>query len=153
MEGHLKMSAKERQRLNLFVRVKRGELQHNEAALLCETRVSLLAYQTLSKQGDRGLVHQRLGDHQIGAPPAEFRRRCWHNIRKDSVGPKLAAEKLALEGWVDQTPARLKRFQCSRTYRSTRRYFDAPLPLTPITDHSEVDRLTCRSHYFCVGSK
>jgi hypothetical protein len=45
MEGHLKMSAKERQRLNLFVRVKRGELQHNEAALLCETRVSLLAYQ------------------------------------------------------------------------------------------------------------
>ena len=36
MEGHLKMSAKERERLKIFERVKRGELQQKEAAALCK---------------------------------------------------------------------------------------------------------------------
>jgi hypothetical protein len=35
MEGHLLMSEKERERLKLFERVKRGELQQLEAAEVC----------------------------------------------------------------------------------------------------------------------
>lgn len=35
MEGHLWMSAKERERLKIFERVKRGELRKKDAAVLC----------------------------------------------------------------------------------------------------------------------
>lgn len=37
MEGLLVMSAKERGRLKIFLRAKRGELQQKEAAALCPT--------------------------------------------------------------------------------------------------------------------
>lgn len=43
MEGHLKLSAKDREHLKVFERVKRGELQQNEAVAGVSARVSLSA--------------------------------------------------------------------------------------------------------------
>jgi hypothetical protein len=59
MEELLRMSAKERERLKIFVRVKRGEMQQQEAAALCQLDYRYLRclYQRYCKQGDRGLVH------------------------------------------------------------------------------------------------
>ena len=39
MEGLLVMSAKERERLKIFLRVKRGELQQKEAVAMCQLEV------------------------------------------------------------------------------------------------------------------
>ena len=63
MEGHLKMCAKERERLKIFERVKRGELQQKEAAVLCQLEYCYLRrlYKRYCEQGDRGLVHQGRG--------------------------------------------------------------------------------------------
>ena len=60
MQGLLVMSAKERERLKIFERVKHGELQQKEAATLCQLEYRYLRrlYQRYCKHGDRGLVHQ-----------------------------------------------------------------------------------------------
>jgi hypothetical protein len=78
MEGLLVMSAKERERLKIFLRMKDGELQQQEAATLCRGRgrPSNRAYTTEFK----------------AAVPA----RCQE--RYSDFGPTLVAEKLALEG-------------------------------------------------------
>ena len=57
------MSAKERERLKIFLRVKRGELQQKEAAALCQLDYRYLRrlYQRYCQQGDRDLVHQGRG--------------------------------------------------------------------------------------------
>jgi transposase len=74
MEGHLKMSAKERERLKVFERVKRGELQQQEAAALCQLEYRYLRrlYKRYCEQGDRGLVHQGRGRPSTGAHPTEL---------------------------------------------------------------------------------
>ena len=63
MEGHLKMSLKERERLKLFARVKLGELQQKQAAEICglDYRQTRRLYQRYCEQGDRGLVHRGRG--------------------------------------------------------------------------------------------
>lgn len=73
MERLLVMSAKERERLKLFLRVKRGELQQKEAAALCQLEYRYLRrlYQRYCKQGDRGLVHQGRGRPSNRAYAAE----------------------------------------------------------------------------------
>jgi hypothetical protein len=63
MEGLLVMSAKERERLKIFLRMKHGELQQQEAATLCRLDYRYLRrlYQRYCKHGDRGLIHQGRG--------------------------------------------------------------------------------------------
>src|SRR5215211_7220007 len=104
MRGHLWMSATERERLKIFARVKRGELQQREAAALCQLEYRYLRrlYQRYCQQGDRGLVHQGRGRPSNRARPAEFRAAVLarYQERYPDFGPTLAAEKLALEGWV-----------------------------------------------------
>src|SRR5215211_4984920 len=104
MRGHLWMSATERERLKIFARVKRGELQQREAAALCQLEYRYLRrlYQRYCQQGDRGLVHQGRGRPSNQAHPAEFRAAVLarYQERYPDFGPTLAAEKLALEGWV-----------------------------------------------------
>jgi hypothetical protein len=56
MEVHLKMSAKEREQLKIFERVKRGELQQKEAASLCQ-----LEYRYLRRLYKR-YCEQEIGD-------------------------------------------------------------------------------------------
>src|SRR5215216_1379513 len=102
MEGHLKMSAKERERLKIFERVKRGELQQKEAAALCQLEYRYLRrlYKRYGEQGDRGLVHQGRGQPSNRAHPAVFKAAVLarYQERYPDFGPTLAAEKLALEG-------------------------------------------------------
>lgn len=98
------MSAKERERLKIFARVKRGELQQKEAAVLChlEYRYLRRLYQRYCEQGDRGLVHQGRGRPSNRAKTAEFKAAVLarYQERYPDFGPTLAAEKLALEGQV-----------------------------------------------------
>ncbi len=69
------MSAKERERLKIFARVKRGELQQKEAAALCQLEYRYLRrlYQRYCEQGDRGLVHQGRGRPSNRAKTVEFK--------------------------------------------------------------------------------
>src|ERR1051325_5627471 len=103
MEGLLVMSAKERERLKIFLRVKRGELQQKEAAALCglDYRHLRRLYQRYCKQGDRGLVHQGRGQPSNRARSAEFKSKVLarYQERYPDFGPTLAAEKLAADGY------------------------------------------------------
>ena len=98
------MSATERERLKIFARVKRGELQQKEAAALChlEYRYLRRLYQRYCQQGDRGLVHQGRGRPSNRARPAELKAAVLarYQERYPDFGPTLAAEKLALDGLV-----------------------------------------------------
>src|SRR5215216_2370579 len=102
MEGHLKMSAKERERLKIFERVKRGELQQKEAAALCQLEYRYLRrlYKRYGEQGDRGLVHQGRGQPSNRAHPAVFKAAVLarYQERYPDFGPTLAAEKQTLDG-------------------------------------------------------
>jgi hypothetical protein len=102
MEGLLVMSAKERERLKIFLRVKRGELQQKEAAALCRLDYRHLRrlYQRYCKQGDRGVVHQGRGQPSNRARSAAFQASVLarYQERYPDFGPTLAAEKLTLDG-------------------------------------------------------
>lgn len=104
MEGHLKMSSKERERLKIFERVKRGELPKKDAAALCglDYRYTRRLYKRYCVLGDRGLVHQSRGRPSNRARSAEFKAAvvARYQERYADFGPTLAAEKLALDGWV-----------------------------------------------------
>ena len=104
MEGLLVMSAKERERLKIFLRVKRGELQQKEAAALCRLDYRYLRrlYQRYCRQGDRGLVHQGRGRPSNRARSVEFKATVLarYQERYPDFGPTLAAEKLTLDGLV-----------------------------------------------------
>jgi hypothetical protein len=97
------MSAEERERLKIFGRVKRGELQQKEAAVLCQLEYRYLRrlYKRYCEQGDRGLVHQGRGRPSNRAKPAEFKALVLgrYQERYADFGPTLAAEKLALDGY------------------------------------------------------
>jgi hypothetical protein len=97
------MSAKERERLKIFARVKRGELRQKEAAVLCELEYRYLRrlYKRYCEQGDRGLVHQGRGRPSNRARPAAFKALVLarYQERYPDFGPTLAAEKLALDGY------------------------------------------------------
>jgi transposase len=102
MEGHLVMSAKERERLKIFARVKQGKLQQKEAAVLCQLEYRYLRrlYQRYCAQGDRGLVHQGRGRPSNRAKTGAFKAAVLarYQERYPDFGPTLAAEKLALDG-------------------------------------------------------
>jgi hypothetical protein len=104
MRGQLLMSGKERERLKVFARVKRGELQQKEAAVLCQLEYRYLRrlYQRYCEQGDRGLVHQGRGRPSNRAKTGEFKAAVLarYQERYPDFGPTLAAEKLALDGQV-----------------------------------------------------
>ena len=96
------MSAKERERLKIFLRVKRGELQQKEAAALCQLDYRYLRrlYQCYCREGDRGLVHQGRGRPSNRARSAEFKAAVLarYQERYPDFGPTLATEKLAVDG-------------------------------------------------------
>ena len=97
------MSLKERERLKLFARVKRGELQQKQAAEICglDYRQTRRLYQRYCEQGDRGLVHRGRGRPSNRRYPMEFRERVLarYQERYPDFGPTLAAEKLVLDGF------------------------------------------------------
>lgn len=98
------MSAKERERLKIFERVKRGELRKKDAAVLCglDYRYTRRLYKRYCALGDRGLVHQGRGRQSNRAYGSEFKAAVLkrYQERYSDFGPTLAVEKLALEGYV-----------------------------------------------------
>lgn len=112
MEGHLLMSQKERERLKVFERVKRGELRQVEAAEICglSYRQTRRQYQRYREQGDRGVVHRGRGRPSNRKYGAEFRAAVLarYQERYPDFGPTLAAEKLSAEGYeLDHETLRL----------------------------------------------
>jgi transposase len=104
MEGHLLMSERERERLKVFERVKRGELQQLEAAEICglSYRQTRRLYGRYREFGDRGLVHRGRGRPSNRQYRSEFRQAVLarYQERYPDFGPTLAAEKLALDGYA-----------------------------------------------------
>ena len=100
----LKMSAKERHRLDALNRVKRREISVVEAAELMA--VSLRQARRLWKRfksgSDRGLIHKLRGRTSNHRFSEELRDKIvrWHQERYQDFGPTLACEKLAEEGLV-----------------------------------------------------
>ena len=95
------ISAKERERLKIFLRVKRGELQQKEAAALCRLDYRYLRrlYQRYCKQGDRGLLHQSRGRPSNRARSAEFKAAVLarYQERYPDFGRTLAARTVTVE--------------------------------------------------------
>jgi hypothetical protein len=98
------MSLKERDRLDVMARVKRGELTVVEASvMLClSERQTWRVWQCFKDQGAVGLVHGLRGKASNRRFPEEFRSRVIkrHQERYPDFGPTLACEKLAEEGLV-----------------------------------------------------
>jgi len=98
------MSRKERERLKIFVRVKRKELNLKEAAELSglSYRQCGRLYKRMCELGDRGLVHRSRGRPSNRGYNAEFRAAVLarYQDRYPDFGPTLAAEKLAVEGYA-----------------------------------------------------
>ena len=103
MEGHLLMSSKERERLKLLARVKRGELKLKEAAELMDLsyRQCRRLYKRQRELGDRGLLHRSRGRPSNRGYQAEFKTAVLsrYQERYPDFGPTLAAEKLAADGY------------------------------------------------------
>jgi len=97
------MSEKERERLKVFERVKRGELQQVEAAEICglSYRQTRRLYQRYRKLGDGGLVHRGRGRPSNRGYATEFQQAVMarYQERYPDFGPTLAVEKLAGDGY------------------------------------------------------
>ena len=104
MKGHITMSGKERERLKLFERVKRGELKLKEAAELARLsyRQCRRAYRRYRTEGDQGLVHGGRGRASNRGYAEEFKQAVLRRYeeRYPDFGPTLAAEKLVGEEYT-----------------------------------------------------
>ena len=81
MEGHLLIRESERERLKVFERVKRGELQQLEAAEICglSYRQTRRLYGRYRELGIAGWCIE--GGLRIGSMGQRFGRQCWRDIR------------------------------------------------------------------------
>ena len=99
----LEMSQRERRRLEVMSRVKRGEITLTKAAELVQLsyRQAKRVYRRYRSEGDRGLVHRLRG--RASNRKIDPARRQWileqYRRRYVDFGPTLAAEYLAKEGW------------------------------------------------------
>src|ERR1051326_1670865 len=102
--GELRMSLKERVRLEALSRVKRGERPVVSAAELMglSVRQARRVWKRFKEQADAGLVHRlrgRQSNHRMSQDLAQ-RVVKMHQERYSDFGPTLACEKLAEEGLV-----------------------------------------------------
>ena len=99
--GDLRMSVSERNRLEVFGRVKRGEMTVVSAAALCglSLRQGRRVWKRFKELGDAGLVHRLRGRLSNRRMSEELRQRIVkrHQERYADFGPTLACEKLAEE--------------------------------------------------------
>src|SRR2546425_6684085 len=82
------MSRKERKRLEMFSRVKRGELKLSKAAELLDVsyRQAKRAYARYREQGDAGLTHRLRGRASNRGSKAERRGRGVGVVRQEDGG-------------------------------------------------------------------
>src|SRR5438132_12688426 len=103
MGGHLLMSEKERERLKVFERVKRGELQQVEAAEICglSYRQTRRLYQRYRKLGDGGVVPRGRGRPSNRGYATEVQQAVMapHQGRYRDLGRTMWVEKLAGAGY------------------------------------------------------
>lgn len=118
MGGHLLMSRKELQRKSILELVanKHITLQGAAERMNLSYRQTLRVYARYCSQGDLGLLHRGRGRPSNRAHPASFRKQVIARYRKrykeHDLGPTLAAEKLAQDGFeVDHET--LRRWLCS----------------------------------------
>jgi hypothetical protein len=94
----LKMSRRERKRLDVMLRYKRGEILLKEAAwqMGVSTRQAIRIKQKFEKEGDVGLVHKSRDMPSNRGYPKKFRKKVVDLFRKkyDGFGPTLASEKM-----------------------------------------------------------
>jgi transposase len=99
---HLEMSHKERRRLEVLRRVKRGDVSLAKAAELLHLsyRQAKRVYQRYRREGDRGLVHGLRGRPGNRKTDAAKRQQILARYRATypDFGPTLAAEYLAKDG-------------------------------------------------------
>lgn len=98
----LEMSQKERRRLEVLSRVKRGMLSLVKASELLHVsyRQAKRVYRRYRRQGDRGLVHRLRGRPSNRGTDQAFRRKVVQRYRDRyaDFGPTLACEYLAKDG-------------------------------------------------------
>ncbi len=105
MEGHLLMSHQELDRKSVLELVKGGHMTLIEAAkrLRLSYRQMLRVYKRYEAEGDAGLIHRRRGMRSNRGYDDTFREqvvdRYQTKYKKLELGPTLAAEKLAQEGF------------------------------------------------------
>jgi transposase len=112
----LKTSGKERRRLEVFARVKRGELSLRKAAELIGVsyRQTLRSYKRYRKDGDAGVVHRLRGkrSNRQSRRAGRVKKRVLALYAKQysDFGPTLAAEHLAEEDGVTVSVSGLRRW-------------------------------------------
>lgn len=110
----LKTSKKERNRLEVFARVKRGEVSLRVAADLVglSYRQTLRSYDRFKKQGAAGVVHQLRGRASNRKLDPKIRRRALALYQKkySDFGPTLAAESLAADDGLEVPLSVLRRW-------------------------------------------
>jgi len=103
LEGHLLMSAKERNRKAVFEMVSRGTWTLVEASkhLGLSYRQCWGSYQRYEREGDAGLVHRSRGKRSNRQTNPDRREAILGRYDEvyEGFGPTLAAEKLAGEGY------------------------------------------------------
>ena len=94
----LKMSRKERDRRDVMLRHKRGEILLKEAAwqMQVSVRQAIRIKQDFEKEGDAGLVHKSRDMPSNRGYPEEFRKQILNIYRENypDFGPTLASEKM-----------------------------------------------------------
>ena len=104
--GELRMSSKERVRLEALGRVKRSELTVAAAAALMglSLRQARRVWRRFKAEGDAGLVHRHRGRASNRRLGEDVRERVVkrHQERYADSGPTLACEKLAADGLAGQ---------------------------------------------------
>ena len=103
MEGHLRMSVKERDRKSVFDQVRKGVLKLTDAAcaLGLSYRQCKRSYKRYGEEGDRGLVHRSRGRASNRRKPAVLNEAVlsYYQEHLEGFGPTLASEKLEERGW------------------------------------------------------
>lgn len=110
----LLMSRKERQRLELLVRVKGGELRLSKAAELLKLgyRQAKRVYRRYREEQDAGLLHRLRGRGSNRRSPSELHERSLTLYREkySDFGPTLAAEYLSREDDCQVSVTTLRRW-------------------------------------------
>jgi transposase len=114
------MSSTELRRVEVFARVKSGELQLCDAAVLLDIsyRHAKRLWRRYRRQGAAGLKHRSAGKRSNRAKPEKFRRKVLRLIREkysatdagERFGPTLAAEHLASEDGLEVAAETLRRW-------------------------------------------
>ena len=105
MGGHLLMSRKELKRKSILELVVNKHITLRDAALRMNLsyRQTLRVHARFCAEGDPGLLHRSRGKPSNRAHPASFRKRVIARYRErykeHDLGPTLAAEKLAQDGF------------------------------------------------------